>query len=286
MDKGERQGFILSIVVALASFALALVKLYIGMVTNSVTIYIDAINNFGDIFGGALGAFGIYMSAKAVTKRYPNGFGRMEYIVSFVLSVVTIIVGVLFIFDGIEKLMYPMPVKFDWVYLILLVLTVALKLVMGFSFVKVAKKSKSSICKALYLDSFLDAGITTSIVLCYALSMVDSYMVDAIFGIVIGLIVMAFSAILVWRSIHSLLGYNSDIDLDDLSGRLLSEQVFSAIDHIKVNDYGRKNREILVFGKYDENKLALLCEIGESINATIYPIDAKESNNIVGEDNE
>lgn len=273
MDRGEKQGYILSIVVAVVSLALALVKLYIGLVSNSVTIYIDAINNFTDIFGAGLGAFGIWMSAKAVTKRYPNGFGRVEYIVSFVLSVITIIVGVLFVFDGIEKLMYPLPVKFDWLYLILLVLTVVLKLAMGFAFFGVAKRSKSTICKALYLDSFLDAGITTSIVLCYLLSIVDSYMVDAIFGILIGLIVMAFSAILVWQSIHSLLGYNADIDIKALAKKLVDEKLFTSINGIKVNDYGRKNREVLVFGEWNKGKEKQLSAIGDGIKAKIYPVD-------------
>ena len=115
MEKKVKSGLVATICGAIVNLGLALIKLFIGIVTGSVSIFFDSVNNFMDILASAFGAVGIGISNKEPTKEYPNGFGRMEYIITFIITAITIIVGGIFIFYSVERLLYPFPVFFGWI---------------------------------------------------------------------------------------------------------------------------------------------------------------------------
>lgn len=272
MEKKVKYGLAITISGAVINLGLALVKLFIGIVSSSVSIFFDAINNFMDILGSAFGAVGIGVSSKKPTEEYPNGFGRMEYVMTFVITAITILVGGIFIFYSVERLLYPFPVFFGWLYFGLLIMTVVIKLIMGIVYFLMHKKDHSDITKALYLDSFMDTGITATTVICYALTLVVDTNIDAILGILIGVFILIPAIKMMVKTIKNLLGYNVDIDVNLLKDDLVKEGIFSSISELKINDYGKNNVEVFVIGDYNEDNKALLKEIENREKIKIYVV--------------
>ncbi len=72
---------------------LCIVKLIAGYWTGSVSIIADAFNNLSDAGSSVISIVGIRLSGKHADKEHPLGHGRMEYITSFIIDVMIILVG-------------------------------------------------------------------------------------------------------------------------------------------------------------------------------------------------
>lgn len=270
MKKETKYGIISTVVGTIINLVLGITKAFVGIVTNSVSIFFDGINNFSDVASSAFGAVGIGVSKKKPTENYPNGFGRMEYITTFVISVITLIIGGVFVFYSVERFLYRLPVEFNVIYLVVIAVTMVVKLALGTWYFFLHKKDGSTITKALYIDSFMDAGITACTVVCYGLCFVANTVIDAILGIIIGVFVLVSAVKMVVGAFKNLLGYATDISADEVKELLLENGVCKDIKWLKLSDYGRENREALVKAEINEDKKEILSEIEKENKIKIY----------------
>ncbi len=169
----------------LLNLALFLTKLYIGISSASLTIYCDAINNLGDTFACLVALFGFVMIKRLGEKQS----ARAQSLCTFVISLLIAGTGIYFVYSGLERMMYPVPVRSMPVYLAVISGTVFVKLFMGFMFRAFDKKAPSSVIKALALDSFLDCFITISAIMSLALVSKVNYAVDGLFAIITGSVI-------------------------------------------------------------------------------------------------
>ena len=75
------------------NMGLGIVKVLAGIYTNSLSIITDGVNNFGDVLSNAGAAVGFAVENKAPTEKFPAGFGRVEYIVTFIMAIIIMAVG-------------------------------------------------------------------------------------------------------------------------------------------------------------------------------------------------
>ena len=169
------------------NFALFLTKLYIGISSCSLTIYCDAVNNLGDTFACGIAIFGFYM----IKKLGETPSQRAQSLCTFVISLLIAGTGIYFVYNGIERMMYPLPVQYSLKYLAVISVTVGVKALMGLMFRAFDKKSESPVLKALALDSLLDCFITLAAVMSLVLVSKINYAVDGLFAIVTGSIISA-----------------------------------------------------------------------------------------------
>ena len=164
------------------NFALFLTKLYIGISSGSLTIYCDAVNNLGDTFACGISVFGFIMIKRLGEKQSD----RAQSLCTFVISLLIAATGIYFVYNGLERLMYPIPVRSSSRYLTALCITIGIKICLGFMFRAVNRKAPSPVVKALALDSFLDCFITLAAIMSLVLISKVNYAVDGIFAIVTG----------------------------------------------------------------------------------------------------
>lgn len=169
------------------NFLLFLLKLYVGISTNSLSVYCDSINNLGDTFSCAIGVFGFYLVIKLDEKRGR----RTQSLASFVIGAVVAVTGVYFAYSGIERLMYPTNISYSVNYAVLILLTVFVKLAMGIFYFYTDKKSPSPVIKTLTLDSFMDTFVTLASFLGLTLTEKINFAVDGIVSVVMGITVAA-----------------------------------------------------------------------------------------------
>ena len=169
------------------NFALFAVKLYIGISTASLTIYCDAINNLGDTLACVVGFIGFMLIKKLGEK--PSE--RAQSLMTFVISIFIAATGIYFVYNGLGRLMYPIPVNFSTKYAIALTSTIIVKIVLGIIFYRSDKRDSSPVLKAFLLDSFLDCFITLSALMSLFLVSKLNYAVDGAFAVITGSIITA-----------------------------------------------------------------------------------------------
>ncbi|MGN0533807.1 MAG: cation diffusion facilitator family transporter [Eubacterium sp.] len=170
-----------------ANFALFLLKLYVGISSNSLSIYCDAINNLGDTLSCIIAIVG-FAAAVKLTQRRSN---RLQSLCSFVIGCVVAVAGAYFAYSGVERMMYPVVVTYSVKYAALVALTVIVKVIMGIVYTCANKKESSPVLKTLALDSFLDCAITAAALMGFSLTVKINFAIDGIVGIVIGIIAAA-----------------------------------------------------------------------------------------------
>lgn len=176
---------------------LFLIKLYVGVSSNSLAIYCDSINNLGDTFSALIALFGFIFIMKAnITERKSN---RVQALCSFIIGSIVAATGSYCVYTGLERFMYPVLVSYSFKYAVLIILTACVKLVMAMVYIISNRKSPSPVYKALILDSFLDFAITIMAVMGFFLISKLNYAVDGVFGIVIGIIILVSASKSVFR---------------------------------------------------------------------------------------
>ena len=113
------------------NFVLGVMKVLAGVWTNSLSILTDGVNNFGDVLSNAGAAVGFAVEKKAPTKRFPGGFGRVEYVVSFVMAIIIMAVGGGFMYSALDRVFYHPVVTFAWTQFGIVAATIVVKIGLG-----------------------------------------------------------------------------------------------------------------------------------------------------------
>ena len=190
-----------------SNFILFLVKLFIGLSSSSISIFSDAINNMFDSLSGLLTfvvfAFIIRLSDSALE----STVRKSEQFFSFLMSLIVAVTGFAFLYSSLERLMYPTPITYLQKYLVLLILTCAAKILMFAFYCFTYKKISSPIVKVMAFDSILDFFVTLMTVFSLLLSKNGNYALDAVFGIVISVVIIVSAVKLIVSSAVVLLNY-------------------------------------------------------------------------------
>ncbi|HBA93784.1 MAG TPA: hypothetical protein DCZ02_04130 [Ruminococcaceae bacterium] len=166
----------------LVNLGLFFAKLYVGISSNSLAVYCDAINNLGDTFACIIGIIGFIFAKKTGERKQK----RIQSLCTFVISIIICVTGAYFVYNGMERLMYPLKISYSNEYALIISITIAVKIIMGVMFIAFNKREPSPVLKALVTDSFLDCGVTLFTLMGLFLIVKVQFAVDGIFAIVIG----------------------------------------------------------------------------------------------------
>lgn len=271
MKKRIRQSLILLSIVAVANLGLAVMKLYAGITTNSLCILLDATNSFLDILtsGITIIVFALLLS--------PNGksMGRAEYVAGFLVSIVTLAIGAVFFYRAFTRLAMAQPVWFGATSCALISVALVVKIGIAIGVFFANKKINSKALKAISLDSILDVAMTAFSLISFIVSSHFDYAIDAIFGIVISIIVMIFAIKMIVDNFKTLVyGEKTDEEKNCILAILNNCDKIKRVDEIILHDYGFANKIGTATVKFDEN---LTISDAESIATTLKTKIAEES---------
>lgn len=239
MRERVKKALILLAIGVAVNIALALVKLYVGLSSNSLTIMVDAINSFFDIITCAVTviAFGILLSPRSESA--PHGYGRSEYLASCLVAVVSAVVGGLFFIRSLNRMAMPEPVWFGVESCALISAAIPVKLAMGLLYHFANKKLRSKVLEAIALDSFLDTAITTASLIAFVISSEVDYAVDAIFGMALSVVIIVFAVKMIWDGIKSVVvGDVPKGEAERLKEEAGKLPCVESVQSVCVHDYG------------------------------------------------
>ncbi len=231
------------------NFFLFFIKFYIGIRTNSQCIYTDSINNLMDTLSLCLALIGISFINKPATPRFKYGFGRMEDITSFIMSIIMTAAGLGFAYSSLGRLMTPVPVWYFTKYAVIIGATCLVKLILGIVFSIKYKKGKSAVIKTVMLDSFLDCGITAVTLVSFTLSNTVGFSLDAILGLVISIIIAVAGIRLIISSLAEIIGQYAE-EIHSNTEKVIAEaceNTSTSVKNILVHRYGKSKIYVIIY---------------------------------------
>lgn len=235
-----KKGIIIGIVGTVSNLILAITKIVVGILTISISIQSDAINNLGDVISSIAIALSFVIINKKATKKHPFGYGRFEYVISFAIAIIIMVVAIEFVINSIKRIINPHPLVFSWIFFIIIAIGVFIKLSMGVYYHIANKNINSSTIRAAKIDSFQDMFISGATLISLGLSAISDLPLDGILGLIISIIILITGIKLVSDTIRKILGSNIN---KVLSAKIMSlimsrQEVLGAHDLI-VHDYGQ-----------------------------------------------
>ena len=234
------------------NMGLGIVKVLAGIYTNSLSIITDGVNNFGDVLSNAGAAVGFAVENKAPTEKFPAGFGRVEYIVTFIMAIIIMAVGGGFAYSALDRIFYHPVITFSWAQFGIIAATIAVKIGLAVMFRLSYVKYRSDVLKAQTLDSVLDACITTFALLGLFLSRYISFPIDAVIGLIISAVMIAAGVKLFVGEFVRLAGGADERRVGGLKKLCLAQKGVTDA-RVRVYDFGTKYAEAVVELTFEEN---------------------------------
>ena len=205
---------------------------------HSVSILADAFNNLSDAGSSIISLIGVKMASKPADEEHPFGHGRIEYISALIVAFLVIQVGLTFFKDSVGKIMHPEQLKFQWISIIILILSIGMKLWLGAFNGKLGKRIDSKVLQATATDSIGDAVTTSVTVLSILFWKVTGMNIDGIVGVIV-------SGIVVWAGI----GIAKDT-VEELIGPAPDPEVFRQITEFVEGYEGIEGTHDLIVHNY------------------------------------
>ena len=199
-------GVMVSVVGILCNILLFSAKIFAGLLVNSISVMADAFNNLSDAASSIIGFVGVRMAGKPADEDHPFGHGRVEYIAAFIVAFLVIQVGFSLFKTSFGKVMNPEEMSFQAVTVVILILSVFVKLWLGFFNRKLGERIQSSVMKATAADSLGDVVTTSATILSVAVYGIWGLNIDGIVGLIVSVAVMLAGVKIAKETLTPLIG--------------------------------------------------------------------------------
>ena len=243
----NQYGIVAGIFGIVTNLILFLIKLVIGIITNSVTIMADAFNNLSDFGSCIVTIIGFKLASKPADKEHPYGHARYEYVTGIIVSLLMLVMGVIFAKTSIEKIFAPEEIKLGigtYTVLIVAILGKVLQMVVYLDF---AKSIKSSTIKATAMDARNDILTTLTVLITMIVMGIFKINIDAYMGLLVSGFIILSSINSLKDTINPLLGnVPSKEKVEKIKEKILSHKEIIGIHDLRIHSYGEQNDFVTV----------------------------------------
>ncbi len=235
----EAYGTLGSITGIVVNLILAVAKYIAGILSGSISVTADAINNLSDAGSSIISLIGVKLSAKPADKGHPYGHGRVEYISALAVSFVVLLMGIELFKSSVDKITNPVPVKFSWVSLIILIVSILAKLWLGLFNRCLGRKINSSPMIAVMKDSFSDCLATGVALIAIIVSAFSDISIDGYLGLIVAGFIFLAGFNILKDTMADLLGKPAQREFtEEIEQKILSYDKIVGVHDMIVHDYG------------------------------------------------
>lgn len=209
----QKYGYLGSVVGILINIALFLLKLSVGILMNSISVLADAFNNLSDTASSLVTMVGFKLGNRPADEGHPFGHGRIEYFSGLIVSVLVLYVGIQFLVTSVNRILRPSPLDFNWLSVVLLLVSVLAKIWLSAFNQHIGHKINSSALKASALDARGDVLISSTVVAGLLFSHYSGIQVDGFIGLFVAGMILKSAAELIRETVNPLLGTHEDEEL-------------------------------------------------------------------------
>lgn len=235
----EKYGLLGGIVGIACNLLLFISKLFIGIISSSVSIIADAINNLSDAASSVVTLIGFKISSKPADSDHPFGHARVEYVAGLVVSFIIIFLGLQLAGSSISKILNPSTLMVSPVTIIVLILSIFVKLWMSFFNRHLGEKIQSSTLKATATDSLNDVIATTSVLLSMGIFYFTSFNLDGFIGLIVACFIIYSGINVIKETVSPLLGEAPTDELvQTIQSKILTYEGVLGLHDLVVHSYG------------------------------------------------
>lgn len=258
-------GVFASILSVLFNMTLFCVKLFVGILSNSVSIVADAINNLTDMGSCIISFIGFKISSKPADEEHPYGHQRAEYITSLIVSIIIIIVGIEILSSSVTKIFIEEVAQYSTITIVVLVVSIVIKAYLAYFNYKIGKEINSLTLIATAKDCLNDTITTFVILLSSIASILFNLNIDGYMGVLVAIFILYSGIKLVKETISPLLGEKVDVDLvSNIINEIKSNSNVLGVHDVMTHSYGPTRIFMSLHVEVDSSKNIL--EIHEEID--------------------
>lgn len=239
-DARSTLGIMSGIVGIICNLLLCVTKFIVGSLTGSVSITADALNNLADGASNIVTIIGTKLSSKPVDKDHPFGHGRIEYISALIVALLIFLMGFELGKSSIDKIIHPTELKFNIVYVIIILVAIGVKIWMSYFNKKLYKITDNINLKAVSQDSLNDCISTSATVIVLVISrFLNIPWLDGVVGLGVSAFIIISGIGIVKEIMNPLLGQPPSQEIvDGIKERMLAEDLIIGVHDLIVHDYG------------------------------------------------
>lgn len=191
---------------------LFIIKIIVGVISNSKSMIADSLNSFSDIFASLMTFIGNKISSNPNDEDHEFGHGKAEYIFSMIISISMMVIAFKLLYDSVMSIVNSEHLVFSNNLLIVCVITIIVKICLFFYCRHQYKKEENILIKSNMLDHRNDCFITTLTLIAIIFAKYNIFFVDGIVGILVGLWILITGIRLFTESYDVLMDASIDND--------------------------------------------------------------------------
>ena len=242
--KNEREKTVIktSIISIISNIVLAGFKAFVGLLASSIAVISDAVNNLSDALSSIITIVGTKLAGKAPDKKHPYGYGRIEYMTSFLVSAIVLYAGITSLIESFKKIIKPENPDYTLTTIIIIVSGIIVKFILGIYVKNKGYKVNSDSLVASGSDAFNDAILSISVLASAIIYMLFKLNIEAYVGIVRSVVIIKSGIELIKESIDNILGMRVESDLaKNIKREVTKEKEVAGAFDLILNNYGPDN---------------------------------------------
>lgn len=220
---------------------LVITKIIISIIGSSKALLANAIHSLSDLITDIIAIVGHLISKKPATKKYPLGFGKIEYLTN-------IIVGTVILFLGIESITNAFSTKLSIpsnIILIVSIISAIVKYILANYILNQGQKHKNGILIVSGIESKADALTCALVVISVILSKLTPYnsiysYSDNVCTLIIGLYIVYIAFKILKENVLNIIGIaeENEVLINEVKQIILNHKEVKEIKDLSIIKYG------------------------------------------------
>lgn len=175
----------------ISNSSLFLMKVAIGLVSDSVSIISEAIHSTLDLFASTIAFIAVRISGSPPDQDHPYGHGKYENVSGVIESLLILVASGWIIYEAVHRILSTEPIKSVWAGFIVMLVSAAVNFIVSRKIYQVAKATDSVALEAdalhLKVDVYTSLGVGFGLLLIW---ITGWHFLDPVVAIVIALFIL------------------------------------------------------------------------------------------------
>ena len=245
MSKGNRSSIVAAWISLVSNVALTMLKIIVGLLTNSQVLLADGIHNAGDVIATAASLTSMNISKRPADEDHPYGHGKAEVLSSAFVSIILAIAALYIAYEAVMAF-FEEPRKASYVALIAAAVSLIWKQVLYTYTYRIGKRVNSKGLMATAYDHLADVYASIAAVAGIGLALIGEAMNihylaygDPLAGIIVSILVLKLAYHMGLESFNVLMEKTVDqAQLDEYISLIHTVPEVKRIDRIRAREHG------------------------------------------------
>ncbi|CAC9935197.1 cation diffusion facilitator family transporter [Aedoeadaptatus nemausensis] len=230
-------------------------KIGVGILTGGISMIADGMNNLMDMLSSAISLIGFHFASMPADSNHPYGHARMEYLASFLVSLIILWTGGSLMWQSVKNIINPGTIDATPLAVAVLVISIFGKLFLYRYNLILGKRLDSELLVATAYDARGDVFATGAVLLSLIATSMFSVNVDGWMGLIVSVIIAKSGWETLRDTVDTLLGQKTDPELlRAITRDIKSFPVTLGVHDLMYHDYGATHRFLTLHVEVDSEK--------------------------------